>query len=121
MLTLDVWLWIGAAGLFLATLAPLTRLATDPANRAYYAVLGSVTGIATVASRTAPPVSAGDASTVWMDRPRDSYASMTSASAVKAVWSPMLLSDYDTLWCRDRCGIPNPFINYPKTAAPPRH
>jgi len=49
MLTLDVWLWIGAAGLFLATLAPLTRLATDPANRAYYAVLGSVTGIATVA------------------------------------------------------------------------
>jgi len=49
MLSLGTWLWVGAAGLFLATLMPLSRMVTDPRHRAYYAVLASVTGIASAA------------------------------------------------------------------------
>jgi sensory rhodopsin len=44
-----LWLWVGAGGMAVGTLPALYRLATDPENRVFAAVLTAVTGIAAVA------------------------------------------------------------------------
>ncbi|WP_244605605.1 bacteriorhodopsin [Halorussus marinus] len=45
----SVWFLLGTIGMAAGTVPPLWRLATDPRDRAYYAVLAGVTGFAAVA------------------------------------------------------------------------
>jgi len=45
----SVWFLLGTVGMAAGTVPPLWRLATDPRDRTYYAVLAGVTGFAAVA------------------------------------------------------------------------